>query len=126
MFRCRAVLLLVLALPQSACGAGWHRIEPAPPVTLRPRQQVQVWRGGTSLRLHAISLSSDTLSGVPYLQSPSCDSCRISLVRSSVDSMRAGNPTAGFWKTLGLSLAGLLVAALVICGTSTTCQLEAD
>lgn len=118
----RAVLLLVLVLPQTACGAGWRRVEPQPPASLPPRQQVEIWQGGKVVRLHAVTLTADSLSGVPYIQSPGCDSCRVSLARQSVDSIRSGNPTAGFWKTVGLSLGGLLVAALVICGASKTCQ----
>ena len=41
----------------------------------------------------------DTVSGVPYLEPPECDSCRVALSRSAVDSIRTGNPVGGFLRT---------------------------
>src|SRR5688572_23554043 len=123
--RPRALLLLLLAA-QSACGAGWRRIEPAVPSSLPVRQQIEVWQQGKAVRLHAVSVTAEQVTGVPYIRPPDCDSCRVTIPASTVDSIRAGNPTAGFWKTVGLTLGGLLVAALVICGSSNSCQLEAD
>jgi len=60
---------------------------------------------------------------VPYIDSPACDSCRVSLARDTVDSLRAGNPTAGFLKSIALSLGGILAAVVVICRAE-GCQLE--
>jgi hypothetical protein len=116
--RRHAILMLGLLLPQAACGAGWHRIYPVPPKDLPKRQQVQVWRGGEKLQLHSIRLSGDTISGVPYVQPPECDSCRVSLPSSSVDSLRAGNPSGGFWKTTGLVIGGMLVVTAIACATT--------
>jgi hypothetical protein len=73
-------------------------------------QQVQVWQGSTARRWHGVVASSTTLSGVPYLQSAACDSCRVTVPRSTVDSIRVGDPAAGFWKSVSL----LGVAALAI------------
>ena len=42
--------------------------------------------------------------------------------RDLVDSVRLGNPTAGFWKTLGLVIGLPLVAVVVIC-RSDDCQM---
>jgi hypothetical protein len=69
----RAAGLFVLTLLNSACGAGWHRPEPPPSGTLSPRQQVQVWQGGRALQWHAVRLGADSISGIPFLASPSCD-----------------------------------------------------
>lgn len=121
-----AALFLLLMLPQTACGAGWHRIDPQPSPALSTRRQVQVWHAGHVVRLHAVTVTADSLSGVPYFKPAECDSCRVTLARGTVDSVRSGSPSAGFWKTVGLSFAGLMAAALVICGASQTCQLEAD
>ena len=120
------MLLIGLALPQAGCGAGWRRIDPQAPAALPKRQQVQVWQAGRVIRLHAVEMAADSLTGVPYLRPPDCDSCRVALGRQKIDSIRSGNPSAGFWKTVGLSLAGVAVAALVICGASSSCILEAD
>lgn len=114
----RSALVLAALLPQAACGAGWHRIEPATPSNLPKRQQVQVWQGERKLQLHAVRLAGDSISGVPYVQSPDCDSCRVSLPRASVDSLKTGNPSGGFWKTTGLVLGGMLVLAAIGCATT--------
>jgi hypothetical protein len=59
---------------------------------------------------------------VPYLQRPDCDSCRVSLPLAEVDSLRAGNPAAGLWKTVGLSLVGLVAVVFVGCLTIERCN----
>jgi hypothetical protein len=120
--RLRSVLLLVLLAPQAACGAGWRQVDLAAAGMLSPGQQVQVWHAREVLRLHGVTTSEDSVSGVPYLQPTDCDSCRVSLARESIDSVRTGNPTSGFWKSVGLTLGGLLLAGVVICGASRDCQ----
>jgi len=85
------------------CGcAGWQRVQVASDTTLAPRQQVQVWRGSQARVLHAVRLSGDSLVGVPFQKPPSCDSCRIAISRSDVDSLRVGN----------MERAGIVVSAL--------------
>jgi hypothetical protein len=74
------------------------------------------------LRLHAVRLTNDSLSGVPYVKRPDCDSCRVSLPRAAVDSLRTGNPTAGLWKTVGLTFVGLLAVVVVGCKTIERCN----
>jgi hypothetical protein len=44
-----------------------------------------------------------------------CDSCRVSVAQAAVDSIRFGNPTAGFWRTVGATLAIMAVVALLTC-----------
>jgi hypothetical protein len=110
--------MLGTLLPQAACGAGWHRIEPVAPQSLPERQQIELWQGSHRLQLHAVKLLKDSISGVPYVKPPECDSCRVSMPTSSVDSLRAGNPTGGFWKTAGLVVAGMLVLTVIGCATT--------
>jgi hypothetical protein len=114
--RLRSALLFASLLPLWACGAGWHRIEPVVPSTLPQRQQVQVWQGRQRLRLHAIRVDHDSVSGVPFQKPADCDSCRISLPSSTVDSLRAGNPTAGFLKSVALTLGTWLTLGLLTYG----------
>lgn len=64
---------------------------------------------------HAVSVTGDSISGVPYVDSPNCAGCRVSMSRVMVDSVRLGNPVAGFWKTMGLAL-GAMVLALAAWG----------
>jgi len=87
--------------------SGWHRVGAPDLATAEERQQAQVWRGGRAVQLHALRLTADSISGVPFIQSPSCDSCRVSFSRADVDSVRVGDPE-------GEIGAGLMGGALVV------------
>jgi hypothetical protein len=76
---------------------------------------VQVWQHGSALRWHAVRITPDTISGIPFFRSTTCDSCRVAVPRGSVDSIRLGNPVAGFWKSVGLAWAGFLAVGVVYC-----------
>jgi hypothetical protein len=115
--RCLCTTLLVATLlSQAACSAGWHRIEPVVPSSLPERQQVQVWQDRQRLQLHAIRVDHDSVSGVPFQKPTDCDSCRISVPSSSIVSLRAGNPTAAFLKSVGLTLGTWLALGLLTYG----------
>jgi hypothetical protein len=101
---CRSAVVGLTVVLLAACGAGWHRVEYPTPDDLSPRQQVEVWSGGSARQWHAVRITTDSVSGVSYLQPIGCDSCRQSIPRNRVDSLRLGNPAAGFWKTVGLVL----------------------
>lgn len=107
-------LLICAALVAEACGAGWRRTNPQAGA-LKPRQQVQLWQGGKVTRWHAVVVTPDTVSGVPFFRPIDCDSCRASMPRSTVDSIRLGNPAAGFWKTVGLVIGVPFAVMLVVC-----------
>jgi hypothetical protein len=118
----RGYLLLPLVLLTAGCGAGWHQPAVLSPGPLPHRQQVQVWSGGQMRRWHAVRVTEDSISGVLFAQSPSCADCRGSLARSAVDSVRIGNPVAGFWKTIALTL-GVSAALMAIwCGAEGGCH----
>ena len=106
------VLLVASLLPISGCGAGWHRIEAQGPGTIPPRQQIEVWQGSNRIQLHSVRLQRDSITGVLLQDHATCKSCRISLRRATVDSIRAGNPTAGFLKSIGLTLGAWLTIGL--------------
>jgi hypothetical protein len=108
-----------LALVLGGCGAGWHRVEPRP-APVAPRQQAQVWHDDRFEQWHALLVSSDSVSGVPYFRAVGCDSCRVALPRDAVDSLRYGNPTAGFWKTVGLVFGSTALFVAVACGSDGT------
>jgi hypothetical protein len=118
----RGARLVALALLQCGCGAGWQasRIAPGP---LPPRQQAQVWTGDRAEQWHAVVVTADLVSGVPFTQSPACDSCRVAVSRSAVDSIRLGNPSAGLWKSVALGGAITLATGLVLCRLESSCQL---
>jgi hypothetical protein len=62
------------------------------------------------LRLHGVIVAADTVSGVPFLKSLDCDSCRVRIEPAEVDSLRLGEPVGGFWKTAALGAAIGLIA----------------
>ena len=100
----RCAIALATWLLTSGCGAGWHRIAQAEVQYVASKQQVQVWSGGRAVQLHAVRLTVDSIYGVRFTDDPRCDSCRISIARAGVDSVRTGNPAGGFAGTLGVIL----------------------
>lgn len=111
------VFVIAGAFLVAACGGGWHRIEPDP-VMISPRQQVQVWQGHHATVVHAVRLSHDSLSGIPHFRPPTCDSCRVTWARSTVDSVRAGSTERGFFRSVGLAYFFMGVFAAVFAGAS--------
>lgn len=110
----RLAVAATLAVPLMGCGAGWHRSDLGA-TPLAPRQQVQVWRQGVVTQWHRVLVASDSISGIPYFQPLECDSCRRSFPLTSVDSLRVGNPVAGFWKSVGLVVGGMFAVCLATC-----------
>ena len=105
-----------LALSTTACGAGWHQPVYLTPGSWPTGQQVQVWSERQALRWHAVVVRQDSISGVPFLTAPACDSCRRTLPLAVVDSIRVGRPVAGFWRTVGLVIGLPLAVMMVLCG----------
>jgi hypothetical protein len=108
------VSTLGTTLMLAACGAGWRRLDDTTPRALPARDQVQLWIGPQTRVLHAVIIGRDTLSGVTFLLPPECDSCRVVIARSAVDSIRLGNQEQGALRSLGLGYAAIGVAALVL------------
>ena len=113
------VALTAVCLLSQGCGAGWHRVDLVGPY--RTGQQVQVWHDKRVEQWHAVVVRADSVTGVPYVNSVSCDSCRVAIPRAEVDSIRLGDPVAGFWKTAGLIVAIPMVILGVACGTGGGC-----
>jgi hypothetical protein len=74
---------------------------------------VQVWVEGRALRWHGVVVGEDSISGVPFVQHLECDSCRRRVPLAVVDSVRIGQPMAGFWKTMGL-VVGIPAAVMAV------------
>ena len=106
---------LIWLVATTGCGAGWHRPAALASGALKPRQQVQVWQGRTVFRWHAVVIGPDTISGLPFYRPTDCDSCRTGLTRATVDSIRLGNPVAGFWKSVALTLGALFAYCYAQC-----------
>jgi hypothetical protein len=98
----------LLLLAGCATG-GQHVPEPGPtPVALSPAQQVLVYRRGEVVRWHAVVVSRDSITGIPYKMPTACADCRRALPRTEVDSLRIRD---GVGATR--VLAGVAILALV-------------
>ena len=109
-----AVLLAGLCLLEG-CGAGWHQPDDLGASPLKPRQQVQVWHGGSVDRWHGVQVTADSIAGIPFQRPLDCDSCRVAVSRATVDSLRLGDPEAAFWKSVGLGLGSILAIGALAC-----------
>ena len=65
-------------------------------------------------RATAVIVGPDSVSGVPFHLPPECDSCRVTVARSAVDSMRLGNQERGVLGSLALGYVALGAAALIL------------
>lgn len=87
----RVVALAVLIVGASGCGVSWRRVPLESLDQVTKRQVVDVWRQNRRVQLHGVRMTADTVFGVPFFQSPDCDSCRIAFERRDVDSVRLGD-----------------------------------
>jgi hypothetical protein len=56
----------------------------------RRLDRVRIWTGDSVLQWHAVLVTRDSISGIPDNPSQPCDSCRLTLPTSAVDSLRVG------------------------------------
>ena len=122
----RLLSQLTFLLFAADCGSGrWapRRIElpyPQEPsdvvYTLEPSAVVWIWNGGTVEKWHAVVIAPDSVSGIPYSISLECHSCRRSLSRAQVDSMKVG-PSTRSPKALDVAaaLGAAILLEMVIC-----------
>jgi hypothetical protein len=106
----------------AGCGAGWHRVATVSPGEWPPRQQVQVWSGTRSYQWHALVVTADSVTGIPFTRPVDCAGCRGDLPRGAVDSVRAGRPVVGFWKSFGLVIGGAVAILALVCGSHGGCS----
>ena len=84
-------------------GCSYMHWSPDPPKGLRyePGQQVQIWTKDTMVRWHAVVVTRDSISGIPYQLSTTCDSCRLTFPWTAVDSALTGHPGSRFLDVVG-------------------------
>ena len=103
-----------------ACSAGWRQPADPVPTPFEPRQQVQVWQQDSVVRWHAVTVTADTVSGIPFLEPIDCESCRVAVPRATVDSIRVGHPVAAFWGSVGLVVGTILAVCFIACPRDAT------
>jgi len=75
---------------------------------------VLIWSSGTVEKWHAVVITSDSVSGIPYGTSLACDSCRRSISLGLVDSMKVRHKTTAKGVAVtSLVFTGILAAAFV-------------
>lgn len=74
---------------------------------MQPSDPVLIWTHGTVEKWHGVEVTADSVSGIPYEKSLDCDSCRLSIPRAQVDSMK-------YWTGPGAAKTSLIVAGVVV------------
>jgi hypothetical protein len=114
----------------TGCNSGvWERRRIEQPTPLEPYDIVWIWSGGQLEKWHAVVITPDSVFGIPYKISLRCDSCRRSMPRTQVDSIKVGYTGAhkGLART-SLEVAGavgvVILLEMVVCaalGTRNGC-----
>ena len=92
-----AFLYLLLAVGCS--GGRWEPRRIDLPFPVDPSDVVWIWSAGKVEKWHAVVFPPDSVSGIPYRMALQCDSCRRSMPRAQVDSMKRSAPTRGGART---------------------------
>jgi hypothetical protein len=118
----RAALLLVLIVPSATgCTPGWRTFDPGAgpaPAQLSERQVVEFRADSQLVRLHAVKITRDSLSGIPWLEHTSCDTCRVAYALARVTELRTGSPGRPAWVLTipFFTIFGLGLIFLIGCG----------
>jgi len=86
------VVLLFAAGCASPSGVHWMT-EDVHPVAVggdRRLDRVRIWTGDSVLQWHTVLVTRDSISGILTNVSQPCDSCRLTLPTSAVDSLQVG------------------------------------
>ena len=110
-------LVLLQFVHVTGC-VNWSSSRPPTPQTFATREQVRIWADNRTLRLQAVRFEGDSITGIPYQHSPTCDSCRIAIAVSQVDSIQAGKSPEALAMVLiiGLPAIGLAYIAAIASG----------
>ena len=114
MHRKPPLLLVLLAL--TACSSNWQPVKLVPPSPLDQKTVLEFQAKNQLVRLHGVEFTRDSLSGIPWLDHLSCDTCRVRYAFSDISQARTGNPGAGAW-SIGVPLiligGGFIVAVIL-------------
>ena len=107
-------LAFVLLAAGCVSNAEWERRTGFQPAPMKPSDPVLIWSSGTVEKWHAVVITADSVSGIPYETSLECDSCRRSISLVLVDSMKVRHrTTAKGVAVTSLVFTGILAAAFV-------------
>ena len=83
---CSCLVFALLAAGCSPASVEWRPLDQ--PTHVKRSHVVAIWSHGAVKAWHAVVITQDSISGIPYDMSLTCDSCRRSLPRSLVDSVQ--------------------------------------
>ncbi len=110
--RCTLMSTLRFAtiLLSAGCGGNyWGQRPLVQPTPVDRDDPVVIWSAGGVEKWHAVVITQDSVSGIPYDTSLKCASCRRSIPRAQVDSMKH------YYRTLPENLTGIFgVTALIV------------
>ena len=101
-----------LLLAVGCSGGRWEPRRIDLPFPFEPSDVVWIWSAGKVEKWHAVVITPDSVSGIPYRVALQCDSCRRSMPRAQVDSMKVG-PYQGRGPN-ALEAAGIVGAVLLL------------
>lgn len=104
----RPIAPLLLTLLAGCTSFQGGRPLEALPSPLPPEERVEVWSRGEAYQLHAVSVDADSVRGVRWWHSPACDSCKVVIARSAVDSVRTRSYDGGETGILAIIVAPIL------------------
>jgi hypothetical protein len=96
----RTSIGIVATIALCGCGPNWHPVTLPQPTPFAKGTVVEFRAHDSTVRLHAVQVSRDSISGIPWLEHTSCDTCRVRFAMADVSQMRTGNPGAGGWNIL--------------------------
>ena len=108
-----SALFAVLAAGCATTELKWRPLDQ--PTTVKRNDIVWVWSQGMLNRWRAVVLAPDSVSGVPWYLPLNCDSCRLSLPLTQVDSMRLGHEHHNVPLEV-LAGIGIVTAAIILDG----------
>ncbi len=97
----------------SACSANWQPMTAPKSQALDKGAVVEFHTKDQLVRLHGVEFARDSVSGIPWLDHLSCDTCRVSYAVADLSGLRTGNPGAGAWVLLTPIIAVMSVGVIV-------------
>lgn len=104
---------LASALLLGACVGGYVRV--VEPTDFKATRELDVWSHGQRLRLHAVSMLLDSVTGIPLKSPLTCDRCRVGFPLTQIDSVtvdRLGGVKEDFTHVAGFLLSQYLVGLI--------------
>ena len=111
----RGTVPLLLLLSACVSYQGGRPVEALPQQPME-QERYEIWSQGTGHQLHAVRVSPDSVTGVSWLQDPRCDSCRVALARSAIDSVRTRKYDGNATGAMGLFILPFAAYAMLMIG----------